>query len=144
VSSGVSRVRETMPFLLYAPVQTDRTGDAIAAIRKEMTEFLTDKGMTTEERGRIINSAVLSLPGRFETSSSVLGALQRIAYFGLPDDYYEALPARYRAFTIDQLDEAARAAIRPNDLIWVVVGDARQVRPQLDKLGLPVEEKKAD
>jgi predicted Zn-dependent peptidase len=144
VSSGLSRVRETMPFLLYAPVQTDRTGDAIAAIRAEMTEFLTIKGTTAEERDRIVNSAVLSLPGGFETSASVLGALQRIAYFDLPDDYYEVLPARYRALTIPELDKAARAAIRPADLIWVVVGDAKQVRPQLDRLGMPVEVKKAE
>ena len=144
VSSGVSRVQETMPFLLYAPVQTDRTGDSIAAIRAEMTEFLTTKGVTDEERGRIINSSVLSLPGSFETSASVLGGMQRIAYFGLSDEYYDALPARYRSFTIAELDKAARAAIRPNDLIWVVVGDAKQVRPQLDKLGLPVEVKTAE
>jgi ribose 5-phosphate isomerase len=37
------------------------------------------------------------------------------------------------------LDAAARKVIDPKALVWVVVGDAAKVRPQLDGLGLPVE-----
>ena len=29
--------------------------------------------------------------------------------------------------------------IDPSKFVWVVVGDAAKVRPQLDKLGLPIE-----
>jgi zinc protease len=29
--------------------------------------------------------------------------------------------------------------IDPKDLVWVVVGDAAKVRPQLRRLGLPIE-----
>ena len=56
-----------------------------------------------------------------------------------PDDYYAKLPARYRGFTPATFDAAARSAIDPAKLTWVVVGDARLVRPQLDGLGLPIE-----
>ena len=34
---------------------------------------------------------------------------------------------------------AAKAAIDPKRFVWVVVGDAKVVKPQLDSLGLPVE-----
>ena len=37
------------------------------------------------------------------------------------------------------MDAAARAVINPDQFIWVVVGDASVVRPQLESLGLPVE-----
>ena len=37
------------------------------------------------------------------------------------------------------LDATARRYINPNNFVWVVVGDASRVRPQLDALGLPVE-----
>jgi hypothetical protein len=37
------------------------------------------------------------------------------------------------------MDAAARATIDPSTFVWVVVGDASVVRPQLDALGLPVE-----
>ena len=34
---------------------------------------------------------------------------------------------------------AAKAAIDPSRFVWVVVGDASVVKPQLDALGIPVE-----
>jgi predicted Zn-dependent peptidase len=56
-----------------------------------------------------------------------------------PDDYQEQIAKKYRALTIPQVDAAARAALDPSKLVWVVVGDASKVRAQLDSLGLPVE-----
>ncbi len=132
-------LRETMPFYFVAPVQTDKTGASIAAALADMKAFLTDKGVDAEERERTINGQILSLPGSFETSNDLLGALVTMDTLQRPDDYYEKLPGRYRAMTAAQMDEAARAAIRPDQLIWVVVGDAAQVEPQLKGLGLPVE-----
>ncbi len=132
-------LRETMPFYLIAPVQTDKTGASISAALADVKAFLTTKGVDAEERERTINNQIRSLPGSFETSSDLLGALVQIDTLRRPDDYYEKLPARYRAMTAAQLDEAARAAIRPDALIWVIVGDAAKVEPQLKDIGLPVE-----
>ena len=49
------------------------------------------------------------------------------------------LAGRYRGLTRQRLDPAMRAAIDPKGFVWVVVGDAAKVRPQLDKLGMPIE-----
>lgn len=132
-------LRETMPFYLVAPVQTDKTGASIAAAIADMKAFLTVKGIDAEERERTINNQIRSLPGSFETSSDLLGALLQIDTLRRPDDYYARLPARYRAMSAKQLDEAIRAAVRPDGFIWVVVGDAAKVEPQLKDIGLPVE-----
>ncbi|HAF40361.1 MAG TPA: peptidase M16 [Sphingobium sp.] len=132
-------VKETIPLLVYAPVQTDKTGESIIAARQDIREYLTTKGTTEAERNQTINSQILSLPGSFETSSDLLGAMMRNSLIGRPDDYYETLPNVYRAMTAADMDKAAREAISPDRLIWVVVGDAKLVRPQLDAVGLPVE-----
>ena len=132
-------VKDTIPLLVYAPVQTDKTGASIIAARKDIAEYLTSKGTTAAERNQTINSQILSLPGSFETSSDLLGAMMRNWLLGRPDDYYAKLPGIYRAMTPVDLDKAAREAIDPDRLIWVVVGDAKLVRPQLDAVGLPVE-----
>jgi 16S rRNA G1207 methylase RsmC len=58
---------------------------------------------------------------------------------GRPDDYYETLAAKYRAQTQASLDQAARNALDPKGFVWIVVGDAAKVRPQLEKLGMPIE-----
>jgi predicted Zn-dependent peptidase len=129
-----------MPWLIYAPVQTDKTGASIQAIRDDTRAFLTSAGVTAAERERTINSQIRELPGAIETSSELLAAMVRNDTFGRPDDYYAKLPQRYRAMTAANLDAAARAALDPSKLLWVVVGDAKLVRPQLQGLGLPVEE----
>ncbi|PDH69026.1 MAG: peptidase M16 [Sphingomonadaceae bacterium MED-G03] len=132
-------VKETIPLLVYAPVQTDKTGESIIAARQDVKEYLTTKGTTQAERDQTINSQILSLPGSFETSADLLAAMMRNQLIGRPDDYYETLPKTYRAMTAADMDKAAREAINPDNLIWVVVGDAKLVRPQLDAVGLPVE-----
>ena len=135
----VSVPRETMPFFIFAPVQTDKTGESIGAVLGDLSAFLGAKGITPPELAQTINSQVLSLPGNFESSRDVLGALAQIVSLRRPDDYYVRLPERYRAMTAAELDQAARAAIDPKQLLWVVVGDAAKVRPQLATLGMPVE-----
>ncbi|BBD01286.1 MULTISPECIES: M16 family metallopeptidase [Sphingobium] len=132
-------VKETIPLLVYAPVQTDKTGESIIAARQDIKDYLTTKGTTEAERNQTINGQILSLPGSFETSSDLLSAMMRNALIGRPDDYYETLPKTYRAMTAADMDKAAREAINPDRLIWVVVGDVKLVKPQLDAVGLPVE-----
>ena len=41
--------------------------------------------------------------------------------------------------TAQVLDQTARRTINPNNFVWVVVGDATRVRPQLESLGMPIE-----
>jgi zinc protease len=127
------------PWLIQAPVQADKTGPAIAALVEQVGGFVGARGVTPVELSRIVNQNARELASNFETGGAVLGALRSNALFGRPDDYYETLSDRYRGMTATSLDAAARQAFDPNKLVWVVVGDAALVRPQLDKLGLPIE-----
>lgn len=137
---GAPATRENaVAYNISAPVQADRTGDALAELIRETREFVTTRGLTQEERDRIVTAGIGELPGQFETSAAILGAMQTNALFGRPANYYETLADRYRAQTPQSLDAAARAAINPGGITWVVVGDARIVAPQLEQLGLPVE-----
>jgi predicted Zn-dependent peptidase len=132
-------VEHAVPYAVSAGVQADRTGDSLAALNQDITEFLTTKGTTQQERDLAVANNVQGLPGRFETSGSVLSAMMSMDVLKRPDNYYETLPARYRAQTPATLDQAARSALDPKAFTWIVVGDAAKVRPQLEKLGLPVE-----
>ncbi|WP_294293228.1 pitrilysin family protein [uncultured Sphingomonas sp.] len=137
--TSLQGVKERMPFFLIAPVQADKTGDSIKAARGDLTGWLGAQGTTAQEADNAIVNSVRSLPGSFETGGALMGALIRMEQYGRPDDYYVKLPARYRALTPAALDQAARGAIDPSKLTWVVVGDAAKVKPQLDTLGIPVE-----
>jgi predicted Zn-dependent peptidase len=128
-----------VPYLISAPVQADRTADSIKSLGEQISSFLGNKGVTGEELSRTVASLSQQLPGRFETGPSVLSAMMTNALYNRPDNYYELLAPKYRALTQSSLDQSIRAAVDPNSFTWVVVGDAAQVKPQLDKLGIPVE-----
>ena len=128
-----------IPYIISAPVQSDRTGESVQALLDDVKAFVTTKGVTPEELTRTANGSIRELPGSFETSAAVMGGLMSIVQLGRPDDYYTTLADQYRSMTAADLDRAARAAIDPNKLAIVVVGDAAKVKPQLEKLGLPLE-----
>lgn len=139
VRGGPQARENAVAYLISGGVQADRTGDSVAEMIREVSDFLTTKGVTPEELERNVAAEIGELPGRFETSPAVLGALQSNALYGRPDDYYETLVAKYQAQTASSLDDAARAALTSDGFVWVVVGDASKVKSQLDTLGLPVE-----
>jgi zinc protease len=139
VSGSFRRYENAVPYTISAPVQADRTGDSIKALQADVTSFLTTQGITQTEFTRTINGFVRELSGNFETSNSILTAMQTNDLAKRPDDYYATIAQKYRALTAPQLDAAAREALRGNRFVWVVVGDAAKVRPQLEGIGLPVE-----
>jgi len=132
-------VQHTVPYMIYAPVQGDQTGPSIAALRGDVADFVGGNGVTAAELKRTISGSINELPGRFESASAVLSAMESNDLYGRPDDYYSTLPSRLSALTASELDAAAKAAIDPDKITWVVIGDYAKVKPQLDTLGLPVE-----
>ena len=144
VNASVAGFAGRVPYLVTAPVQADKTGPAIEALNLQFNDFLKGgKGVTPAELERTINGNTRRLAGSYETSAAVLGALRSNDLLGRPDDYPETIAARTNALTAAQLDEAAKAAIDPSRFVWVVVGDASVVKPQLDALGIPVEVRSA-
>ena len=122
-----------------AGVQSDRTADSIAEIRREIAEFTTTRGVQPNELERTISSNMRELPGRFETAGDVLAGLVSIVRYNRDENYYEQLASRYQNLTAAELDEVARANFLGDDLVYVVVGDREVVEPQLESLGLDVE-----
>ena len=144
VNASVNPFAGRVPYLVTAPVQADKTGPAIEALNQQFKDFLSGgKGVTAEELQRTINGNTRRLAGSYETSSAVLAAMRQNDLLGRPDNYPETVAARTNALTAAQLDAAAKAAIDPSKFVWIVVGDASVVKPQLDALGIPVEVRSA-
>jgi predicted Zn-dependent peptidase len=138
--SGAVNLRESRTlYLINAPVQADRTGESIADLIEQYKGFLTDRGVTAQERDRTINGNTRRLAGSFERSVAILNAMRNNVLYNRPDKYWETVASRYHAMTVAHLDRAAREVIDPSRFMWVVVGDANVVRPQLANLGMTVE-----
>ncbi|HJP37862.1 MAG TPA: pitrilysin family protein [Gammaproteobacteria bacterium] len=127
--------RGERPLLVYAPVQTDKTREAIAEITAELDAIITSRPPTEPELGIVKRSKTLSLPGRWETNADIIDALNKIISFNLPDDYWLTYAAEVNQLNLADVSAAAEKYIHPNDLSWVVVGDRTKIESTLVELG---------
>ncbi|MCZ6694377.1 MAG: pitrilysin family protein, partial [Bacteroidetes bacterium] len=66
------------PFVLYAPVQTDKTAESIQEMIKEVNQYVGDNPITQEELDKIKGNTVLKLPGKWETNNAVSNSLNTL------------------------------------------------------------------
>src|SRR5690606_5794485 len=133
--SGASGALGQRPWLASAPVQIDRTADAMAAIRREIAAFAGGtEPPTAEEVARIRAINTVSLPGAYETAASVASTIAGNVLYDRPDDYVVRRKAEIESLTPAEVAEAARA-VDPDALTWVVVGDLSQIEAPVRALG---------
>ena len=131
-------MRLAVPYVLSTSVQADKTVAALDELQRLLSDYLGSKPMTAAEFHRAVTDATATLPGRLIDRAEVMAALQSHERFGRPDDYEASLADRYAALTLAGERAGMRAVLDPSRTIWVVVGDAATLRPQLAGLGLPV------
>jgi len=124
------------PYIAYAPVQTDKTMESMAEIKRELTEYLGENPATEEELSKVKDNNTLSLPGRWETANAVLRDIGEIVAYDLPDDYWDTYTDNVRNLSLEQIAESADAVIKPDNLVWVVVGDREKIEARIRELEL--------
>ncbi|MFN3959501.1 MAG: M16 family metallopeptidase [Parvularculaceae bacterium] len=138
----LQEARGQRPYLVYAPVQTDKTKESIAELLKELRTFKTTRPATPAELKRAIENNTRSLPGSFETSGDVMGSLTSSNRFGRAWNYPETLKEQYEALRLADIGAAAAETVHPDSLIWVIVGDRAKIEAGVAALGLgPIEVK---
>jgi predicted Zn-dependent peptidase len=134
--ASLADTRGQRPWLLSAPVQTDRTVESMREILREIGEYVGARPATAEEVTKIRNRDVRALSGRYETNAAVAGAIAEMITFGRPDDYVRTLKDRIEAQTDEGVRAAAREALDPARLTWVVIGDLAKIEQPIRDLKL--------
>lgn len=122
------------PWIAYSKVEIKHAADAMQEILDEITGIQGTAPTTPAELSAAQRSLTLKLPGQHETNSAVAGTIADVISFNLPDDYYSTFVSRTNALETDDLTEAANELLKPQDLIWVVVGDLNKLYPQINEL----------
>ena len=91
--------------------------------------------MTGEELQAAKNALVLTLPGQWETMAAVGASLQQMVTYGLADDYFDTYSAKVGALGEADILRAAKTAVHPESVVWVVVGDRQKIEAGLKALG---------
>ena len=71
------------PFIVRAPVQTDKTKESIIEINRELRGILKDRAVTADELATAQKDQTLKLPGQWETLSHISASIAQIVRFGL-------------------------------------------------------------
>jgi predicted Zn-dependent peptidase len=124
------------PFMLYAPVQTDKTAASVAEMLREAKGVIGGQPLTHAEISKIKVGDVRSMPGGYQTTSAVMGALQGIVQYHRPDDYVQTLKSRIEAQSDTSVEAAAKEIIHPDQLTWVIVGDLKTIEAPVRALKL--------
>ncbi|MEO7432937.1 MAG: pitrilysin family protein [Dokdonella sp.] len=132
--SFLSNALGQRPYMIYAPVQTDKTAQSVAELLRETKDLVGSKPLTPGEIDKIKVGDVRSMPGQYQTTGAVLGAMAGITLYGRPDDYVQTLKARIEAQTDASVQAAAVEVVKPQSLTWVVVGDLKIIEKAIRDL----------
>ena len=124
------------PYVLFAPVQTDKTKESLEEIRKEIANITGAKPISEEELAKSKSQEVLELPGSRETIQSVGGSIEDLIRFHFPDDYYQTFVKKVEDLRTADVNDAAKTLIQPEHTIWVIVGDRAKIEAGVRELNI--------
>lgn len=119
-------------YSLSAEVQTDSTAPAVADALRIIEEFVAEGANATEleqTRAYLAGAAPIGL----QSPGAVGERLIEMVRHDLPGDYVTAEHARLLQVTLDEVNEAVRAVLRPAELVIAVEGDESAMGAELAK-----------
>ena len=123
-------------YVAYAPVQSDKTKEAVVELKRELEEYVDKKPATAEEFNKVQRNAVLQLPGSWETSDAIVGALEEMVVYNRGEDYWPKYAQKVRTLTVSDIQKAAQNVVRPKQQTWVIVGDRKKIEKGIRELNL--------
>ena len=128
--------RAQRPFLVYAPVQTDKTSESMSEVIRELRDVVGGRPATEAEVLQAKAGQTLTLSGRWETLGALGSSVAEIVQYDLDDDYYQRYAGEVTALDTDRVARAAGEIVRPDNVVWVVVGDLSQIEDRVRALNL--------
>lgn len=119
-------------------IHTEKTAPALVELFKELREVRAERPLSDKEVQDGRGALAGGFPGRFETPDYQLGQVDAIWTYNLPEDWVGTYMDRIGSVTTASAQTAFASRVDPDKLVLVVVGDAAKVRPEIEKLGLPV------
>jgi predicted Zn-dependent peptidase len=136
--SFIQNTRGQRPFLVMAPVQTDKTKESIQEVVKEVNAYVGDKPITQAEFDKTKQNTVLGMSGMWETNAAVNFSVRDLVKYNLPDDYWKKYSAKVQSLSLKDVQTTAQSIVKPGNLGWFLAGDATKTLPGLEQLGMEV------
>ncbi len=120
-------------FTASSSVRTNTTGESVEIFRDQITKY--KEGISAEDLDFTKNALIKSNARRFETQYSLLGMLQDMNEYDLPQNYIEEEESIVRAMTLEEHKALANQYLDASKMAYVVVGDAATQYLQFKDMG---------
>ncbi len=134
VGGQLTNVRGQRAFVIQAPVQTNKTRESMLELAKEIKDIAGARPIAGEEYQSIMRNMTSRLAGRFETLNAIENAALQSVNLNLPPDYWSQYASKLRTLSEQQLAAAAPKYIKPDEVVWVVIGDVKKIEPSIREL----------
>ncbi|MFN0149698.1 MAG: M16 family metallopeptidase [bacterium] len=129
-------LRGVGPYVVFAPVQTQSTKEAISEIVKEIRDITQSRPATDEEVANSKSNLVQSFPQKFTSAAGIANEVESIVMYDLPETEWKDYVARINAISGQSATKVAKDFLRPDALLIVVVGDREKIEAGIRELGL--------
>jgi zinc protease len=119
IGGGQTRSDATVPFVK----------STLAEIEKVRTTPITPAELT-RAKDSVINSFIFS----FATPGQTLSRVMRYDYYDYPEDFIFQYQKKVEATTTAQIQKAAQTHLKPENIVTLVVGNAKEINPSLSTL----------
>jgi zinc protease len=134
VHTEVSMLADSGMFTASARVRNDIAGDVLAKMLANL-ERISNEPVDANELANAKSLAAGSFLLSMETQQTLADDLAMMKVTNLPKDYLEGYTTRAGAVDAARIQAAAKKWMAPADAVIVVVGDASNIRAQLEKVG---------
>lgn len=121
-----------------AAVRADATADSIRQFINELDAF-QQKGIADDELSFMRQAINQSDALKYETPNAKLGFMAQILEFNLTPDFVRERNQIVSGISKEQINALAAKHLNTKEMTILVVGDAKSLKPELEKLGYPVE-----
>jgi zinc protease len=119
IGGGQTRSEATVPFVK----------SALAELEKVRTAPITPQELA-RAKDSVINSFIFS----FATPGQTLSRVIRYDYYDYPEDFIFKYQKQVEATTVAQIQKAAQTHLKPENIVTLVVGNAKEINPSLTTL----------
>jgi zinc protease len=125
VSSYFLPLQEAGPFHLTLQTRRDQSAEALKVVRETVREFIA-QGPTDQELDVAKHNLTGGFPLRIDSNKKILDYLSIIGFYGLPLSFLDDYSGHVEAVTLEQVKDAFRRRLSPDNMLTVVVGGVTQ------------------
>ncbi len=132
--SAIGERVDVGPFVAFSSVRTEVTEEAVGAFFEHLQRIHQEPAEPEE----LINAKRFlsdSFPLKVDTPGKLAELVMKVRTFGLADDYWDRYRNWIRGVSASEAQYVARSYIRPQEALLVVVGQAADFAPSLQRFG---------